>query len=88
MVDFVNKLDFSNQIYQTNGTVRDENYKGELSFHMKEFVSFGEKMSVNICMSTIFLKDKIDGVRVPKFELSYISDTTHTLHFKNGLFVL
>ena len=30
MVGFLNKLEFSDQIYQTNGTVRYVNYKGKL----------------------------------------------------------
>ena len=41
MVDFVNKLDTSDQKYQTNENERDENYKGKLSYPMKDFVSFG-----------------------------------------------
>ena len=31
-------------------------------------------------MSSIFLKDKIDGVRVPKFQLTNIIESTHTSH--------
>ena len=31
-------------------------------------------------MQTVFLKDKIDGVRVPQFIVSYILDTTHLQH--------
>ena len=41
MVDFVNKLELNYQKYKTNGTVRDESYKGKFSFPMKDFVSFG-----------------------------------------------
>ena len=33
-------------------------------------------------MSTIFLRYKIDGVRVPQFQLAYINDTTHPSHKK------
>ena len=42
MVNFVNKLELSDQKYQTNGNVRDENYQGKLLFTMMEFVSFGK----------------------------------------------
>ena len=34
MVDFVNKIEFSDNKYQTNGTVRDEKYKGKLLLTM------------------------------------------------------
>ena len=40
MVDFVNKRERSDQQYQTNGNLRDENYKGKFLFSMKDFVSF------------------------------------------------
>ena len=36
--------------------------------------------SVNVFMSTKFLKDKINVVRVTKFQLAYICDTTYPLH--------
>ena len=32
MVDFLNKLEISDQQYKTNGTVRDDNYKGNFLF--------------------------------------------------------
>ena len=38
MADFLNKLEISDQKYQTNGNVRDENSKGKILFLMKEFV--------------------------------------------------
>ena len=41
MVDFFSELYFSDQKYQTNGTVRDENYKLKLSFTRNFSVSFG-----------------------------------------------
>ena len=41
MVDFLIKIELSDQKYQNNGSVRDENYKGNLLFSMKYFVSFG-----------------------------------------------
>ena len=31
-------------------------------------------------MSTILLKDKINGVRIPRFQLAYIHSKTHPLH--------
>ena len=40
MVDFVNKLDLSDQKYQNNGNVRHENDKGKLLFTMKDFVLY------------------------------------------------
>ena len=41
MVDFVDKLELSDQKYQTNGNVRNENYNGNLLFSMNNFVPFG-----------------------------------------------
>ena len=41
MVDFVNKLELSDQKYQTNINIRDENYKGKVLFTINEFLSFG-----------------------------------------------
>ena len=41
MVDFVNTLDLSYQIYNTNGNVRDENYKVKFLSPMRDFLSFG-----------------------------------------------
>ena len=38
MVGFFNKLYFNDQEYQTDGTVRDESYKGKFLFTMKYFV--------------------------------------------------
>ena len=38
MVNFVNKLGLSDQKYQTNGNLIDENYKEKLLFPMKDFV--------------------------------------------------
>ena len=47
---------------------------------MKYFVSFGTDRQSMYFMSTIFLKDNINGVRVPQFQLAYIRDTTQTSH--------
>ena len=38
---------------------------------------FGTDSRSMFFMSIRFLKDSIDGVRVPQFKLSYIIDTTH-----------
>ena len=56
MVDFLNKPELVYQKYQTNGIIRDENYKGKLLFTMEDFVSFGTDCQSMYCMSTIFLK--------------------------------
>ena len=42
MVDFVNKVEFIDQEYQTDGTVRDESYKGKFLFPTKDCVLFGK----------------------------------------------
>ena len=70
MVDFLNKLEISDQQYKTNGTVRDDNYKGNLLFTMKDFVSFVRHCQSVYFMSTRLLKYKIYGVRVPQLQLS------------------
>ena len=50
MVDFVNKLDLSDNKYQNNGNLIDEDYKGKLLFSIKEFVSFGtDHQSMFLC---------------------------------------
>ena len=51
----MNKLDTSDQKYQTNENVRDENYKGELSYPMTDRVSFGTYFQSINFMSTILL---------------------------------
>ena len=38
--------------------------------------------SFNFFMSTRFLKDNINGVSIPQFQLAYIRDTIHTSHKK------
>ena len=67
MVYFVNELELSDE-YQTNGTVKNENYKVKFLFPMKYFASFGKDFRSMYFMSIIFLKDEIDGVRVPQFQ--------------------
>ena len=52
--------------------MRDESYKGKFLFTMKDFVSFGTDNQSMYFISTIFLKDKINGVLVPQFQLVYI----------------
>ena len=49
---------------------------------MKDFVSFGIDHHSIYFMSTRFPKYKINGVRVPQFQLAYIHDTTYPLHKK------
>ena len=44
---------------------------------MKDIVSFGTYRQSIYFMYTRFLKENIDGVRVPQFKLAYICDTTH-----------
>ena len=73
----MNKLELSDQKYQTNGNVRYENYKGKFLLPMKDFVLSGTGFQSMYFMSTIFLKDNIYGFRVPLFQLAYIRDTTH-----------
>ena len=78
MVDFVNIIELSDQKYQTNGNVRDENYKVRFLFTMMEFVSFRIDILLMYFMSTKLLKNKINGVRVAQIQLYYIHDTTNT----------
>ena len=80
MVNFVNKLDLSDQKHQTNGNKRDEDYKKRLLYSMDYFVSFGTDHQSIYFMSTRFLRYKINVDRVPNFQLVYIRDTSHTSH--------
>ena len=80
MVNFLHKLDLSDQKYQTNGVLRDENDKEKLFFPIKYFVSYGTYRQLMYFMSNIFLKDKIDGFCVQQFQLAYISKKTHPSH--------
>ena len=41
MMNFVNKIELSDQKYQTNRNVRGGNYKRTLLFTIKDFVLFG-----------------------------------------------
>ena len=79
MVDIENKLYTSDQKYQTNENVRNENYKGKLLSSVTDLVSFGTVFQSIYFMSTILLKYKIIGSRVTQFQLDYICDTTHPL---------
>ena len=45
-------------------------------------VTFGTDRQLMYFMSTILLKENINGFRVPKLQLAYICDTTHTSHNK------
>ena len=80
MVDFVNKLDTSDQNYQTNENVRDENYNRKFLFPMKDFVAFRTDFQSMYFMSIILLKYNINGFRVTQFQLDYICDTNHHSH--------
>ena len=50
MVNFVNKLEFNVHKYESNETIRDDNYKGWFLFTMKDFVSFG-----TVCLSMFYM---------------------------------
>ena len=41
MVNFLNKLELSDQKYHTNGNIKDQNYKRKILFPMKDVVLFG-----------------------------------------------
>ena len=75
MVDFFHKLELSDNKYQINGTVRYGNYEGKFLFTMKDFVLFRTYRQSMYFMSNRLLKYNIDGLRVPQFQLGYISDT-------------
>ena len=76
MVDVVNKPELSDQKYQTNGNIKDENYNGKFLFTMKKILSFGTNYQSILFMSTRFLKYKNNGVHVTQSQLAYIRDTT------------
>ena len=80
MIYFVNILESNNQKYKTNGTVRDDNYKGNFLFAVSDFISFVKDSKSMFLMSAIFLKDNIDGACVPQFKLYYIRYKTNPLH--------
>ena len=79
MMNFVNQLEFSDKEYQTNRNKRDENYKGKFLFSMNNFVSFGIDPQSKYFMSTGLIKDNIDGVCVPQFQISYNHNTYNPL---------
>ena len=82
MMNFVNKLDLSDQKYQTDENIKYENYKEKLIFTIKGFLSsVTDCQSINIMLDISF-KENIDGVHVPQFQLAYIHDTTHPSHKK------
>ena len=62
MMNFVKKLEFSDQKYNTYVHLRDENCKGKLLSSMKDYLSFGTDHQSICFMATRFLKDKINGV--------------------------
>ena len=65
---------------QSNGYVRDDNYSSKLLFITNKFVSFGTDRQSMFYIWTIFLRDKVDGVRVPQFQLTYIHNKNHPLN--------
>ena len=79
-MDIVNEIELIDQKHQTNGNIRDENYKGKFLFTIKDFVSFGTDHQSMHFMSTAFLKYKINRVCVPQFQLAYICDTNNPSH--------
>ena len=81
MVAFVNKLELSDQKYETNGYIRYENYMENLLFSMKYFVPFGTYFWLMYFMSTKLLKDNIYGFRVPRFQL--VTLATHLIINRN-----
>ena len=80
MVDFVNKLESSDQKYQTNGNVRDENYNGKFLFTIKGVVSFSTYFQSMYFMPTRFLKVKINGVRFTLFQLGVFPAPDGTIY--------
>ena len=64
MINFVYLLEFNDHNYQINVTVRYDNYKGKLLFHMIKFLSFVTGCQSIFYMSTRFLKGYIYGVHV------------------------
>ena len=77
MVEVINKLELNDKKYQTNGAIRDEDYKIKFLLPIKYLMSFRSDSHSMFLMSTIFVKFDIDGVHVPQFKLSYIHNTTH-----------
>ena len=51
---------------------------------MKEFLPFGTYCKSMFYMSNVFLKETIDGICVPQFQLDYICKTTNSSYIKKG----
>ena len=79
-VDFMHKLELSDQKYKTIGNVRDENYNERFLYLMKNFLSFVTYCHSMYFMSTRLLKGKINGFRVSQFQLAYIREKNNPLH--------
>ena len=77
---FSHKIESNYHNYQTNVTVIDESHKWKFLFPMREFSSFRTDNQSILFMSAIFLKHNIDGVRVQKFQLTYIYNTAYPSH--------
>ena len=56
MINFVDKLELSDQKYKTNGNIRYGSYKRNLLFTMNYFVTFGTDLQSIYFTSTRFLK--------------------------------
>ena len=62
MVDFVNKLELSDQKYHTNDDLRYKYYKGKYLFTMRDFVKFGTYLQSMFYTTNRFSKENIDSV--------------------------
>ena len=80
MIDFFNQLESNYKNYQTNLTFREENYKGRFLFNVKYFLLLVTYHQSMFYMSNILLKENINSVRVPQFQLNCIYTTTNPLH--------
>ena len=56
MMNFVSTFELNNQKYQTNETLRYDNYKGKLLFIMTDFLSFVTYHELILYMSKRLLK--------------------------------
>ena len=64
MVDFLNKLELSDQKYHSNGKGIAENYKGKFLFPMKDFVSFGKYTFIQCILCQTYYLKKNNGFHV------------------------
>ena len=76
-MDFVKKLELSDQKYQTNGNLEDEKYVGKLLFLMKDFVPYGKIVSQCILCQpdskkTILVESVFHNFKFLTFATQYI----------------